>query len=116
VAFNYERTKATAERLIARFGGPATLRKLTATGPDYAPTLTATDTTITVVDLSQRLRDAGGVLVGQSLRTLYVSTAAGVTPEKGDKVVIGGTEHEISEVRTLAPGGTTVMWECDLVT
>lgn len=114
MTFDYARSKATAERLIARFGGEATLRKRTSSGPDYAPTLTLTEHTITAVDLNQRLRDAGGALVGQSLRTLYVSTAAGVTPEKGDKVVIDGSEHEIAEVRTLAPGGTTVMWECDL--
>jgi len=55
MTFDYARSEATVRRLIARFGGPATLRKLTATGPDYAPTLTATETTITVVDLSQQV-------------------------------------------------------------
>lgn len=114
MTFNYARSRATAERLIARFGTTATLRQITNSGTEWAPTQTETDTTITVVDLEREVRDAAGTLTGQSKRTLYVSTAAGVTPEKDDKIVIGGTEHEIAEVRTLAPGGTTVMWEVDL--
>lgn len=114
MTFDYARSRATAERLLARFGQSATLRKITTSGPEYAPVLTETDSTITVVDLERRVRDADGTLVGQSLRTLYVSTSAGETPEKGDKVVIGGVQHDIAEVRTLAPGGTVVMWECDI--
>ena len=114
MTFDYARSAQTAQRLIARFGQSATLRQITNSGTEYAPTQTETDTAITVVDLNQKVRDASGTLVGQSMRTLYVSTSAGVTPAKGDKVVIGGTEHEIAQVRALAPGGVNVMWECDL--
>jgi hypothetical protein len=115
MTFNYARAKATAERLIANFGQTATLRQISKGGDEWAPSLTETDTSVTVVDLNREVRDAAGTLTGQTKRTLYVSTAAGVTPAKGDKVVIGGTEHEIDVVRTLAPGGTTLMWECELV-
>lgn len=115
MTYDYARAKATAERLIARFGQDATLRQITQSGDAWAPTLTETDTTVKVVDLNIAQRDGAG-LVGETRRTLYVSTSAGVTPEKGDKVVIGGTEHEIGEVRPLAPGGTNVMFEADLVT
>lgn len=121
--FNYGRSRATAERLIARFGQPATLRKVANTGTSYAPTQTPTDTTITVLDLKQRVRDASGTLTGQTMRTLLVSTAAGVAPEKRDAVAIGISEAdvigttpflEISEVRPLSPGGTTLMYEADI--
>ncbi len=114
MSFNYAAARATAERLIARFGQSATLRKVSRSGTAYAPTIDETDTTITVVDLNQRVRDQSGTLIGQSQRTLYVSTSAGVVPEKDDKVVIGGTEHEIGEVRALSPGGTVVFYEVDL--
>lgn len=116
MTFDYARAAATATRLIARFGQSATLRQITTSGDEWAPTTAETDTTITAVDLNQRVRDASGTLVGQTMRTLYVSTAADVTPAKADKVVIGGTEHEISEVRELNPGGTAVMYEVDLAT
>lgn len=116
MAFDYTRAKATAERLIDRFGQDVTLRQTTSSGDPWAPTLTETDTTVKVVDLNRRERDASGTLVGVTRRTLYVSTSAGVTPAKGDKMVIGGTEHEIDEVRPLAPGGTNVMFEADLLT
>jgi len=116
VAFDYTRSRQTAERLIARFGQSATLRQITNSGTEWAPTQTETDTTITVVDLNERVRDNSGTLVGQTQRTLLVSTSAGVTPGKGDKVFIGGAWHEVSEVRPLSPGGAVILHEVDLAT
>lgn len=115
MAFDYSRAAATAQRLISRFGQSATLRQVTDGGDAWNPNPTETDTTIPCVDLNREVRDPSGTLTGETRRTLYISTSAGVTPAKGDKVVIGGAEHEIAEVRTLAPGGTTVMHEVDLI-
>lgn len=116
MTFDYARSRQTASRLIARFGQSATLRQIVNSGTEWAPTQTKTETTITAVDLNERVRDNSGTLVGQTMRTLYVETSAGVTPGKGDKVLIGGSEHEVSEVRPLSPGGTVIMWELDLAT
>ncbi len=116
MAFDYTGLKSTAETLIARFGQSATLRQQAQSGTSYEPTLTNTDTTITVADFNHRVRDPGGELTGMTQRTLYISTAAGVTPAKGDKVQIGGAWHEIAEVRPLNPGGTALMYEADIVT
>ena len=113
--FDYSKLKTTAETLLTKFGQSATLRQQTAYGDDWAPQMVEADTTITVVDDNIMTRDADG-LVGRTRRTLYISTAAGVTPAKGDKVVVGGTEHEIGEVRTVSPGGTACLFEADLVT
>lgn len=118
-AFDYARSAATGERLIARFGQAATLIKPGAiTGPGYAPTAYAADEehAIKAIDLMFRMRDAGGTLVTATRRTLYVSTEGltAVEPEKGDRVRVGGTVHEIDEVRPLRPGGTNVLWEVDL--
>lgn len=127
--FDYTRPRATAERLIARFGQPTTLRRVESFGDEWAPVQTETDTTITAVDLNERVRDASGTLVGETRRTLLVSTSSGVTPGKGDKVAVGIdadafallTEAQKSErladvieVRPLAPGGTVILWELDL--
>jgi len=114
LGFDYAKAKATAERLIAKFGQSATLRQYTTSGDPWNPTLAPTDTTITAVDLNERVRDASGSLVGETVRTLIVSTSAGVVPAKADKVVIGGSAHDIDEVRPLSPGGTALLYEVDL--
>ena len=87
----------------------------TQTGPAYNPTFGAPSThTITVVDTRERVRDQNGTLVGQTMRTLLVSAADGVVPSKNDKIAIDGKDHEISEVRPLAPGGVNVLYKVDL--
>lgn len=114
MTFDYARARATAERLIAKFGQDVTLIQITNAGTEWAPKHAETLTTIKAVDLSEQQRDASGTLIGQVRRTLYISASASVTPGKGDKVMINGIEHEIAEVRPLAPGGVDVFWEADL--
>jgi hypothetical protein len=121
--FNYARSRATAERLIKRFGQPCALRRIVKAGNEWAPVSLPEHKDIIAVDLNERLRDANGTLVGTTQRKLLVSTATGITPTKGDRVSVGITAavatddsewHEISEVRPLAPGGLTLLWEVDL--
>lgn len=115
MTFNYGPLKSTAERLVDNFGRAATLRQVADSGTAYAPTRTATDTTVRAVDLNLRIGDRAGTSTGQTRRTLYVSTAAGVTPRKRDKIQVGGVWHEIDEVMPLEPGGVVLMWEVLLV-
>lgn len=127
MTFDYARARSTAERLIARFGAPAVLRKQGAsTGPAYDPTPgTATFHQLTVVDLEQRLKDREGSLIGETTRTLYIA-AEGVEPAKGDRVKLGAIAVgmtdasftgylEIAEVRKTSPSGIVVMYEADLI-
>lgn len=118
MTFDYARAAATASRLITQFGQPATLRKPGAkTGAVYDRTIGApTDYPVTLVDLNRSVRDRAGTLVGEAVRTIYVSTAGLTVPlEKADTVQIGGQWCEIAEVRPLNPGGVMVFWEADLV-
>ena len=125
--FDYAEARAVATELIAEFGAPAVLRKAGApTGPAYDPTPgTPTFHQITVVDLEQRLKDREGSLIGETTRTLYIA-AEGVEPAKADRVMLGATAagmtdaaftgwFEIGETRRLAPAGTLVMVEADLL-
>ncbi len=114
MAFNYVASRSTAERLIEQFGQTAMLTKTTKEGSERSPINTGTATEITVVDLNVQQRDETGTLVGKFRRTLFVSTSAGVVPEKEDKVTMGTETHDITEVRPLSPGGTVVFWEVDL--
>lgn len=95
----------------------ATLRQAVNTGDAWAPTQTTTDTTITVLDFNRRVMDNAGTLIGQTRRTLMVAAFPGLVISKGDTVALSdGVFHEITEVRPLAPGGTTVLWDLDLAT
>lgn len=121
-----DRRKAQrAAKSIRRSGQPATLRQISNFGDAWAPEQAVADTTIVVVDLNEQSRDDSGILVGETRRTLLVSTGAGVTITKADKVTLGLTKEqvvpvtrfqEIAKVRPLAPGGTVILWEVDLIT
>lgn len=117
---------ALIEAAVATGNGEyiGTLRK-TSGGPDTpwaAGSATETDSDITILDFNERQRDQSGTLIGETMRTLYV-TAKGATPEKGDQIAVGiamadvlvdTVFHEIGEVRPLSPGGVDLMFECDL--
>ena len=123
---DYVKSEATAQRLIAKFGQRAYLSKAgditgTAYNPTFGPT---TDWPITVVDISERVRDRDGTLVESAGHSLIVSTEGLdlVTLTKGDSIYIGAsgypetmTAFEIAEVRPLNPGGTVILHEVDLV-
>ena len=83
--FDYTRARATAERLLARFGQEVTLIKPGAlTGPEWDQTQgPSTEHTITVVDENSMRRDLSGTLIGEAVHALIVSTSAGVEPEQG---------------------------------
>ena len=126
MAFNYDRSIATAKRLIESFGQKAYLRKPgEKSGTVFDPTVGGSnDWPIVVVDLNREVRDSVGTLVGKTQRTLIVSTEglSLVTPDKADTVMMGPTgfvedmvEHEIDEIRPLSPGGKVVLYEIDLV-
>lgn len=135
MAFDYLRARATAERLIKRFGTFALLRKPGwRSGPDNDPVFTEGVTfRVRAVDLDQRVVYREGVMVQEATRTLYVSTeglpeVAGqmIVPAKGDLIAIIGEgdeglladegifrarSHEIVSVKPLAPAGVVVFWE-----
>lgn len=110
--FNYARSKATAERLIRRFGQTVTLTVISTTGPGYNPTVTETDHSLQAAVLDYKINEIDGTLVQRTDRKVLVSTeGATVTPSTANKITIGGAEHAILSVKPLNPGGTVVMWE-----
>jgi len=117
-AFDYAPLKSKAETLLAKFGQTVTLRrKGTRTGPSYQPIDGApTDTSIIAVDLRKQVKDANGVLTGETRRELLVSTSAGIEPRKDDLVQIGGQWHEIISVRPVDPAGTALLYKVELET
>lgn len=112
MTFDYARSKATADRLLTRFGQAATLRRPTTSGTAYNPTQgTPTDYTATVVvtDFSNREIDGTRVLATDK-KALMAKASLAIEPTTSDKLLIGGVAHSIVRVETLSPGGTTLAW------
>jgi hypothetical protein len=111
-SFDYERSRAAAERLIARFGQAASLRRTTASGADYDPALTVEDFPCLLVDLDHRERRIDESSIRQDDRMVYLSAAGlSVTPTLADRLLIGGAEHAIVSVQPLSPDGTIIVWQ-----
>lgn len=121
--FDYARTRATAERLIARFGQTGALRRTTDDGDPFNPSQTAADhaCTFAVLDYAKSMVD--GTLIKQTDQMVYLSTSGlAITPETTDRLIVGGTWSgsplklngsvmTIVNVKPLSPAGTVLMWE-----
>ncbi|NKJ04110.1 hypothetical protein [Rhizobium sp. SG741] len=111
-AFDYGKTRATAERLIAKFGQKGSLRRINNSGPDYDPVQASDDFPCSFVDLDQSQAHVADTLIQRGDRMVYISTEGlSITPTLADKMLIGGVEHAIVDIQPLSPGGTVVFWQ-----
>ena len=113
-AFDYTRSRATADRLIARFGQAGAVRRSGApSGDPWNPVPgSPTDHPCTLVDLDYTAREIDGTLIRATDRKVLVAAGGlAVEPSVADRIVIAGTALEIVRVSPLAPGGTIVMYE-----
>lgn len=111
-SFDYGRSRAVAERLIAKFGTTGAIRRSVKTGPDYDPEITDTDYSCTLVTLEYDDRDIDGTLVLSTDKKIYVSTQGlSITLEKSDRVIADGNAYAIERLKPLSPAGLAVFWE-----
>jgi nucleoside-diphosphate-sugar epimerase len=112
--FDYANSRATAERLLARFGQVGAIERVTpGGGPAHNPgpsTTTSYPATLVALDYSDRERD--GTLIQTGDRKVLISTAGlSITPTSADRIVIQGSRFEIVNLNPLDPAGTVVMWQ-----
>lgn len=127
MAFNYAKPLATANRLIDRFGSVWALRRRQAGGDDYDPTAGSTVYfRVVAVETEEKRRSSTGEI--QRVRKLLMRAAEGVVPAVGESLMRTGAvsflsaptaagftaEATILGVSTLAPAGTTVMYELEV--
>lgn len=111
--FDYTRSRATADRLIARFGQAGTLSRPTKSGTPYNPTPGAPDDhpcTFVVLEYAQGEIDGSRVLETDK-KVMLCKGALAIEPATSDKLLVGGVSHSIMDVRPLSPGGTVVLFE-----
>ena len=114
-AFDYARSKAAAERLIARFGKAGAIRRTTSTGDAWSPTQTTTDYDCTLVVTDYTLRERESTLIGATDRKVLISTdGLTITPTNKDRLVLDGKPYEIVRIMPLEPGETVLLWEAQV--
>ncbi len=110
--FDYARSRATAERLIAKFGTTGAIRRAVTSGPAYDPEITETDYPCTLVTLEYDDAKVDGTMIRKTDKLIYVSTAGlGITLAESDKVVAAGEAYAIENLKPLSPAGIVVFWE-----
>lgn len=110
----YARLEATARRLIKDKGlAAALLRAGTPTGPAHDPQPGAdVRTGCYLVETGYSLTDRDATLVEQGDKLGLISTElGGYVPEKTDRLEIDGEEYHLVDIKPLAPGGTTLLYE-----
>lgn len=115
--FDYLGTRDDADGLIADFGQSVTVRKYTTSGPDYDPTLTATEyaTQGAKVDFTWQQMRGDTVREGDQRWLIAAGplAAVGVTDmQPPDEIVAGGVSIPVITSGPLAPGGVVVMFDC----
>lgn len=110
--FDYAEIADTVEELFVEFGFTTTLRKSTAGGSEFAPTLSASDTNLQILDTDVVTRAIGGDgnFVSATERVIYASTA-GTAPAKDDKILLDGKYVRIAESKPLKPGNVMLLFE-----
>lgn len=101
---------------IASVGLAATLRRapIIQDTPWDAPVDIAGEVfTVTVIDDGIKNRYDGGSLIVRQARVLTIG-ATGVVPAMDDLITVRGTEHRVTVVSPLAPGGTDLLYECEI--
>lgn len=110
--FDYGKSRATADRLLKRYGQAGAIRRTADTGTAWDPTVTTTDhaAIFAVMDYAENMVDGTRILATDKL--VYLS-AKGLTiePTPSDVMVIGGAAYAIVNVKPLAPAGVVVLYE-----
>ncbi len=115
MTFDYARAKATADRLIQRFGQTGQLRKAgTPSGPAYNPTPGADVNhacRFAIVSFDQREIDGTRILATDK-KAILAKGSLTVEPLPGDRLVdAAGVVYSVVDVMPLNPAGTVVMYE-----
>lgn len=112
MSYDYGKARATAIKLIAKFGTAGVLRRTTDIGTSYDPTQATTDYLCQLVTLEYDLADTNGTTIRQTDRLIYLSVSG--MPDDiaaSDTIIAEGQEYSIVNVSPLSPGGTVVFYQ-----
>jgi hypothetical protein len=116
--FDYLESRADAGELIQEFGQPASVRRITNSGPPWEPVQTVTDYPTFAARVAFTLTQIQTRNVQATDQRWLVAAgplaAPGIEPTPADKLVIAGLPIEIVQVDALNPAGTAVLFDCQV--
>ena len=107
----YRRLEATAQRLIAKWGKPATIVRTERSGPPHAPVVVAVEHPVTLVTTGYEMTNRNETLIQAGDKVGLISTAADVIPQLDDELRVDGHDYRMVDVQPLNPGGLTLLTE-----
>lgn len=116
MTFDYAALRTKGDDLIAKFGASATLRRKTASGPEWNPTYTTTDYSTVAAIVDYEIRETDGVSILRTDKKALVSAGllGSVVPTVGDLLIVNEVPFSIVFVSPCSPAGTVVFHECQL--
>ena len=106
--------RKVASKLMAKFGGVATIRRVV---PGvYNPTTgtvseTTTDTAVRGVLENVNLREVNDLIQAGDKRLLIAAADVASAPTTADEVLISSVTHQVIEVRTIEQDNTPITYE-----
>ena len=106
--------RKVASKLMAKFGGVATIRRVTL-GAYNTTTGTAaettTDTTVRGVLEDVNLREVNDLIQAGDKRLLIAAADTAAPPTMADRVIIAGRTLQVIQVRTIEQDNTAITYE-----
>jgi hypothetical protein len=119
----YTRLRNTANRMLKGKGQTITLIKQSAGSYNVstgAVTVTASTLYAYGAIFDYGTKDIDGTLIKAGDKQLLLSAYSTTTgtlltaPAVNDKVTVAGITYTITQIKTIAPGGTTVIYDCNI--
>ena len=106
--------RKVASKLMARFGGEATIRRVTL--GDYNTTTgtaaeTTSDTALRGVLEDVSLREVNDLIQAGDKRLIVAAADTAATPTMADRVIIGGRTLQVIQVRTIEQDNEPITYE-----
>lgn len=106
--------RKVASKLMAKFGGEVTIRRVTV-GAYNATTGTAaettTDTVVRGVLQDVNLREVNDLIQASDKRLLIAAADTASVPTNADRVIIGGITHQVIQVQTIEQDNEPITYE-----
>ena len=106
--------RKVASKLMAKFGGTATIRRVVPGA--YNPTTgtvseTTTDTVVRGVLEDVNAREVNELIQAGDKRLLIAAADVAMAPSTADRVSIGGITHQVIRVQTIEQDNTAITYE-----
>ena len=110
------RHAALTARLVARFGGSATLTRASVVdGSPFAPVLGSTDYAVQLIETGAEATNRNGTLVETGDLVAAMLPHPEVSPKTGDRLTAGGVAYTVLRVEPVRsdPAGDVIHWRIE---